>query len=347
MSVALLALLALGLLTPLMFTSDDNGASDDPEPTEDDPITELQGDSYTGTSGNDTLDLDPRDGGYNGVLIDAGAGDDLLDLSDRETFGVYETYENALLNSSTVLGGEGDDTIMYIGDSNLIDGGPGNDSINADEFSGGGEIHGGLGDDYIDLTTDSEPGFAHGGAGNDTLTGEGAGGLYGDDGDDHIYVGTAGDPGTGYLMTGHGGTGNDTMVINGSAITNPQEWSPSSVYGDEGSDTFEISFDEGRAELESSVSVTNGVAELDLVNLPDFEPGIDQIEIELEVQNDGYAPTTARIEGSDLIIRYEHASEPIRDVVISTGTTELSFDDITFTGDHIPAILIPTAQAAN
>lgn len=346
MSVALLALLALGLLTPLMFTSDDNGASDDPEPTEDDPITELQGDSYTGTSGNDTLDLDPRDGGYNGVLIDAGAGDDLLDLSDEEALADPSSYESSLWQNSTVLGGEGDDSIRVAGSNTEILGGEGADDITAldADFA---TIEGGDGNDRLHASTTGHTAFVYGGDGNDTLSGENAADLYGEAGDDLIEVTAEGEAGDRFFVIADGGEGNDTLAFADTAITDGFLDSPHVLTGGLGSDLFELRFDEGSAQYDDLLVQPDGTLQLGVFNVTDFEPGIDQLQIELEVQNDGYTPTTARIEGSDLIIRYEHASDPIRDVVISTGTTELSFDDITFTGDHIPAVLIPTAQAAN
>jgi Ca2+-binding RTX toxin-like protein/streptogramin lyase len=108
----------------------------------------------------------------NGIIIDGGAGNDVIDARGTNT-------------SVTLRGGPGNDTLY---------GGPGNDLL-----------EGGDGNDYL-----------YGGPGNDTLRG-GAGDdwLYGEAGDDLLY----GDEGNDYLDGGpgtnalHGGPGNDRMLF--------------------------------------------------------------------------------------------------------------------------------------
>ncbi|MGH1414019.1 MAG: hypothetical protein ACRBB0_11015 [Pelagimonas sp.] len=88
-------------------SSDTSSDPETPETPEDSIITTLDTPSYVGTDGNDTTDLDARPDGFNDVSLDAGDGDDLLDLSDNVALNARDTYENALWNDSTVDGGQG------------------------------------------------------------------------------------------------------------------------------------------------------------------------------------------------------------------------------------------------
>ena len=97
-------------------------------------------DTLAGTSGGDVIALD--DGGQrikNIEIIDAGAGDDVVDLTSN-------TYA---LGDMTVYGGDGNDIIWSSPGNDVLRGGNGNDVID-----------GGAGADVLD-----------GGAGRDTLTG--------------------------------------------------------------------------------------------------------------------------------------------------------------------------------
>ena len=74
------------------------------------------------------------------IRIDAGGGDDTV-LID-ETNGVFTNTE-----ATTILGGDGDDTITAGAGAETIDGGPGNDDITGGRAAD--TIHGGPGDDHI------------------------------------------------------------------------------------------------------------------------------------------------------------------------------------------------------
>lgn len=115
--------------------------------------------------------------GVKSLLVKAGAGDDIVDLTGIEV-------------PATVYGGDGDDTLEAGRGGGTYQGDNGNDVITSEAASGS---FAGLADTF------------HGGAGNDTLTGwEGTDTLYGDDGDD-ILLGGAGDD------TLDGGDGNDQL----------------------------------------------------------------------------------------------------------------------------------------
>lgn len=143
-----------------------------------DPLGEeviQEGDNYAGSRDDDTIDggdgdnyILPSEGND---LVDGGAGNDTI--SDYPA-GAEKTRSDAgLLNANwsddTILGGEGDDVILATGGSDWIDGGPGNDRINA-----------------LDLHPDAPyaPDRVYGGAGNDWLVGNDGDTLNGGDGRD-------------------------------------------------------------------------------------------------------------------------------------------------------------------
>ncbi len=348
MSAAILGLLALGLLAPLMLGSDDNSDNDndtdiDPDvPTPPDPldITSLPSNTFEGTSGNDTIDLDPVSSGFFSVYLDGGDGDDLLLLSDEDALSDPDTND-ATWFASTIHGGDGSDTIDVSGDHLVLNGGDGDDSIGGDEI-GYSTLLGGEGDDWIDVGTSpiNAPTDVYGGPGDDTLIGNETTNLMGGYGDDDLNITGPGVRGAdGAVGSAEGGVGEDTISYEGPAISTMGDGlSPLDLTGGADADIFEISTSEG-GDYDAGVRLPDGSLRVSVVNITDFEAGLDQLEIELDTQDPGYDITSARIDGTDLVVRYEHASEPIRDVVVHTNSAELSWDDITFVGDHIPPVL--------
>jgi VCBS repeat-containing protein len=136
-------------------------------------------DTLLGTAGDDAIILDDGSQRIKSIeVIDAGAGDDIVDLtSDRYSLG-----------DITVYGGDGNDVIWSSSGNDTLYGGNGND-----------ELDGGLGADKM-----------VGGAGNDTLIGQdGNDTLDGGAGNDVIRGGTGNDT---YLLGR--GYGNDTIQEN-------------------------------------------------------------------------------------------------------------------------------------
>ncbi|WP_238368344.1 Hint domain-containing protein [Mesobacterium pallidum] len=141
-------------------------------------------DSFKAGEGSDTIES-----GAGADTIDGGSGNDLIHYGQG---GADST------KGSSVMGGDGDDTIDDVAGINswvyndTLDGGAGNDQI----YAGAGNdlVYGGTGNDFVAGEGDQDT--IHGGDGNDT--------LQGDDGNDLIY----GDAGSDTLM---GGSGNDTL----------------------------------------------------------------------------------------------------------------------------------------
>lgn len=124
---------------------------------------------------------------------------DTINANDRSTgYGFY----------CTVLGVDGDDSITAGYYTRIIDGGDGNDTIEA------------LNGQYL-----SE---VHGGKGNDTITGprNSMASVYGDEGDDTIYASY-------YFSSAYGGAGNDRLYLTEIADRG------SALYGDDGDDLID------------------------------------------------------------------------------------------------------------
>jgi Ca2+-binding RTX toxin-like protein len=136
------------------------------------------------------------------VTVEAGPGDDVVDLSDLDP----GTFPDLIGTDVSISGGEGADLITGSGLDDLIDGDAGNDTIDGqigDDSVWGGDGHDSLLGDAGDDTLNGEQGddTLNGGGGSDFLSGE--------DGDDVVRG-----QGSSLDMLS-GGTGND--VIDGGA----------------------------------------------------------------------------------------------------------------------------------
>ncbi|MBO9465974.1 hypothetical protein J7443_12085 [Tropicibacter sp. R15_0] len=347
MSIALLGLLSLGLLLPLFMGSDSSDSDEDSSETEPLDLTEIDGDSILGTEGDDTLNIDARDGGFEGITLETGAGDDLLNLS---VTGPDDTPRDATWWWSQIDMGEGDDTIDASVELSHVQGGDGDDIMSFDH-AGVSTIEGGAGNDLIEAPYIDETEI-YGGEGDDTIRVEDAGGsigtIRGGPGDDLIETGGPGDVGAGYFASTYGDEGDDTISYTSGDVSFFLA-SPNSIYGGEGADLFQVHFNEGLYSEETDPGLPRDAVQPDgtyrfgVVGIEDFETGVDHIEIHADIAGDGYEITSARIEnGTQLIVRYEHATEPTRDLVIGAGAG-LVWDDVTFVGDHIPPVLQPVA----
>ena len=168
------------------------------------------------TAQNDIVNLDDiaalyGETGFNGNLLDAMAGDDIVTLFSAEP------GFDATLAGTTFMGREGDDTILPINDFMNADGGAGVDTI---DFSALADQSSGV---NINLATQTVSGAssmvisnfenATGTGGNDTLTGSSdANILRAGAGNDTVIVAVNTD---GSLDQFEGGDGNDTLDNNG------------------------------------------------------------------------------------------------------------------------------------
>jgi Ca2+-binding RTX toxin-like protein len=144
----------------------------------DDKITSDRLTDISGGIGNDTI-TGAGGGGYNPMHLDAGDGDDFVDVT-------------SVNEPATIAGGNGNDVISATGMNGLtVDGGAGDDSISGSSWSG----------TAFSIT---------GGAGSDAIQAYGYGGTAdGGDGDDWIDIRGR----EGFGLHGMGGEGNDTLVL--------------------------------------------------------------------------------------------------------------------------------------
>jgi Ca2+-binding RTX toxin-like protein len=182
-------------------------------------------DDLYGNGGDDTI----FNGGFAGGAAPNGPGSEPNDFS------------------ANIWGGKGNDLIYTGNDEDDVEGGSGNDVINARDFGDGesGDAYGQKGDDTLiagtgaffdvyggkgnDTLTLGSADFqeAYGGAGMDTITG-GTGGdqdLYGKGGNDTLIAGA------GASQVLYGGGGNDTLSNLGAAASQD-------AYGETGNDTI-------------------------------------------------------------------------------------------------------------
>lgn len=365
-STVLLALLGLGFgLVLLDWNSDEeDGASGS-----DDDFLVSGNDTLAGTDEADSFLRDPDATDFDNVSIDAGAGDDTLPLYDPEADGDsldLPEFGNASINAgdgddvvsvavagSTVSGGDGSDTIsVHVRDS-LINGDDGDDVIGVHNAGGTSVFQGGNGDDLIIVNDYVNGARFYGGEGNDTIDASlpdfdfESGVLDGGDGDDLIRLGVIGDEsGAGYAVQPNGGAGNDTISVTGDVAGFAINDS-SMLTGGTGADSFEISLSEGAnefslASLHPLSPSVDGTTRVGIVNIGDFEPGVDKLEIDASVDDPSFSVTNARLEmfededgnaASRLVLRYESETGQDRDAVINFGPVLVTWGDITFTGE--------------
>ncbi|WP_163850046.1 Hint domain-containing protein [Pseudooceanicola aestuarii] len=299
----------------------------------------LDADEIYGGAGNDTIDGSlstdipglPGAGTLGSDYIEGGSGDDSI-VAGIDAFSDYvgddpkfplfgfDSDPNTMDGMDTVLGGEGNDTIITGDDADTIYGGSGEDSINAgidDDYVEGGkgadviigshgsdEIHGNSGDDVIDASNDTfdysnapdidgdkpvgdpvqdnDLDTVYGGAGNDLIrTGDDDDMLYGGSGDDTLEGGIDED-------TLYGGEGTD------------------SIYGGGGQDRI------FGADVGEFIDGGSSGDDYDILDLTGSAPDGGRIEIEYDADpedgtlrffgSDGLETGTARFEDIEKII---------------------------------------------
>jgi Ca2+-binding RTX toxin-like protein len=165
--------------------------------------------------------------GFNrGNMIDAGDGDDTIDVSGPASVdgGAGADTLRGHAGGQNLYGGGGSDVLWGNGGNDRLNGGAGNDRIYGGDgrdriFGGSGNdsLHGGAGADWI-----------YGNAGNDQ--------LFGDGGNDRLYGDYSG------AATLHGGAGDDLLVTRDSASQH--------LFGDAGRDTAIADSDDVLASIE-------------------------------------------------------------------------------------------------
>lgn len=318
-----------------LFDLDDHEDADRPDRPDDQGDTTLirDGTDTTGDDGPQTYEFDPEERGFVTARIDAGGGDDRIDLTRDD--------DSAIAVSSFVDGGDGNDTISIHGETSTVFGGPGDDNIEAKLL--GSEIQAGPGDDLIRIVSGpSDPTVVDGGAGNDTINSTGSDNvvLRGGAGEDEIITDGGTFEGTGYIISADGGDGNDTLSHGIDVFPLPTQ-EPATVAarlsGGAGEDAFDLEFhahpgDFTPADDDPEVFVNNAVEILD------FEQGTDSLAIDLSEPLSGYDMVTATLsedpsaEETTLTFRLSGDTLPDQDVLITIAATGLTWDDVTFVG---------------
>ncbi len=235
-------------------------------------------DTLSMTSGNDALILDDtftEPGSSlrisNVEVIDAGNGDDIIDL----------TSETHSYGDVTILGGTGDDIVWSNAGDDVIDGGEGNDTLwggsGSDTISGGNGVdvlNGGAGDDVLQYNADDtwgnswyalndgspgEDGHQHdNGWGHHNHNGNG----WGHDND--------GDDGTGeYVNLGGYNQSNDVFI------------------GGEGADTLQMTSGDDALFLRDSVSDADADVRISGIEVIEAGDGNDIIDLTSDIESYG------------------------------------------------------------
>lgn len=331
----LLLLLGIGVAAGVGLLLIDNDNSD-PVTTDgtdpDEPVGAFQihdDGSVVGTDGNDSLGLsDLTDGAFD-LMVSAGGGDDLIDLSDPSAGGDLTASP---IVADEIGGGDGNDTIVANVWEGQISGGDGDDQIRVGSADTNGlVVDGGQGDDLIDGLA-VEDGRLLGGEGNDTIIAKG----FGD---------TAG---TGYVSQADGGVGADHIIYHIESDFGDHGFDGMEASGGAGADRFEVHVNEGELQVPKDPEVNRNshltivdpnTWQLDTLVIEDFEPGVDTLSLEVATLNDTYELTSVELESlededmSCVMLTYESASEPTRIVNINLGAAGVSWDYVELAGE--------------
>ncbi|OAN74894.1 hypothetical protein A8B78_16985 [Jannaschia sp. EhC01] len=343
MSFFLLVLLgaAAGLALGEVFSDDDNDTSGDTPVGDEDMGEIVRVDTALGFTGSDEADVftfDPDARGAVVTSIDAGAGDDIIDLASL--------FGDPALVGSDVQGGAGDDLIEVQGDGNTISGGEGDDTISAELFAS--TVTGDAGDDLIRVTNISADATnVDGGEGNDTIdvTGSDNINVTGGAGDDLLISDGRTIVGTGYAIDIDGGAGDDTLAHSVDVFPLPlQDPSESAAIltGGDGADTFDISLTTGNGVF-SETAQDPEVFVNQAARIMDFERGTDILSVEIPSSLTGYTAESGTLAedttaGTTTITISLTGDLPTQDVQIIVSATGLTWGDVTFS-DQAPATL--------
>ncbi|MEL7117681.1 MAG: hypothetical protein AAGP08_19195, partial [Pseudomonadota bacterium] len=294
----------------------------------------------TGTDGDDLFLDDPSETGAFEETLLGGEGDDTILL--ERGFGA-DGVIGALID-----GEAGDDILAVDGDVATILGGDGDDTIEADVFAS--FVSGGAGNDV--MTVDggaSDPTRIEGNAGDDIIDARGSlnVAVLGGTGDDQLFTDGRVPLGTGYTMSSDGGAGDDLLrheITTFPPALDESQYGPTSLTGGEGADQFEVVLGGGGGVFSEDPGDPDSVTVF-YVDITDFERGTDTIVVEVGNVSSSYTPTVAELEEdtgagtTTLSVLLEGTSLPDQNIQIRIGATGLTFDDITFVGDPMPTLI--------
>jgi len=230
----------------------------------------------TGTGDDEVLVNNSTTSSYldNRTTVYTGAGDDTVTSLDDDR--------------ATIFTGEGDDQITYQGESSVLFGESGNDTITA-----GGSLvssYGGTGDDV--LTDEGIDNFLYGEEGNDTITGSASSLIFGGSGDDLIIVNpddfldTANYTGT-LLGVAAGDEGNDVIEMHMGQAVNMGGYGAFDQPDESGDDLLRLNvLDE---HLDRGPALVLRYGENDQIELTASQSVQNDIEIETNYADDGSA----------------------------------------------------------
>lgn len=287
-----------------------------------------------GSDSSNAYLFDPAATGSIAATIDAGGGDDIINLAGL--------FDRASLNGAQLSGGDGNDTISAVAGSSTISGGAGDDRISVEASRS--SILGDDGADFIRvINSDADQTTVDGGAGNDTLDGTGSNNvrLSGGAGDDVILTDGHVPGGTGFVIGADGGAGNDTLTHTVEVfplVPQDQNVAGATMTGGEGADRFEIVLTAGLGSFTASPNDPT-VFVNEAAFITDFARGIDQIDIDLSDFLSGYTAESGTLTentaagSTEILIRLASDSTlPDQDVRIVVAATGLSWSDVSFTG---------------
>lgn len=340
MSVFLLLLLGAtaGLAIDALFFDDET--SDDGHINDAGVTLVEDGQVYVGTDSDEAYILSPDATGSVTANINAGGGDDVIDLASL--------FSDPSLQGSDISAGLGDDAVSFFGDENSVSGGDGNDTIDA--IGIGNMIDGGGGDDSIHAVSGpGDPSAIFGQLGNDTIDVRGSDNVNvaGGEGDDLLMSDGRTTVGTGYTINIDGGAGNDTLEHSVEVFPlpgqDPAEAAPA-LTGGEGSDRFDISLTIGNGSFAPSdddpESFLNQVAVI-----ADFERGTDVLAVDIPSSLSGYTAETGTLTedataGTTTLNIALTGDLPTQNVQIIVATTGLTWNDVTFEGQTPTSLMV-------
>lgn len=275
MEFLLLGLIGLAVTWGVVEAVRDDGDDSAPEQ----PIDPDLAQDLTGTS-NALLEA----GGGNDTIT---AGSDGTDVVENATLrgGAGDDLFNLVVSESEVFAGQGNDTITGYADGSVINGGHGDDTFDI-IANVNTTVNGGLGDDTI--IAEGERSWIYGGDGDDVIDGTQAAGLfnsdvYGGAGDDrliaHSFIQDQGN------VRLYGGEGEDTLRVH---TAHEPDLAVNLLHGGVGEDVFEIVFTPPSHAPENWSGRVETLKQL--VRIDDFQPGKDELHLELGANGAGVLP---------------------------------------------------------